>query len=635
MELLSGGKNKKYYERGVFEMKKRKVVKVLISFMLIFVLTLQPCIPAKTVSAASETETKIRDTVIGGERSQLFNSGWKFTTKPNRVNDEQGDVGKMYDSEGNPNSKIIFPSENPEEAEIGYNDSTWNDIELPHDWMISNFDNGNKEKSLYVSKFLWYRNTFYMPEEQKGKNIAIRFDGVYMDTTVYVNGEKVGEWPNGYTSFQFDITEHLNYGNEPNVIAVLVNVNCPNARWYAGAGIYRNVWLTVTDPVHVDFSGTYISTYPNNVSNVSYEGKDSPVKPDGFPSGKNVVIDTDVTNTSKETASNVTVTQEVIDPDNNNVVATNTSSAVSITAGQVKKVTQYLNVNNPKLWDIEDPTVYTMKTTIKKGQSVVDEYLTTFGFRTVKVTSDEGFFLNGKYVKLNGVCLHHDLGSLGTAVNYRALERQMESMKEMGVNALRTSHNQPAPELLEICDRLGIMVIVESYDYWGTDDPDSTGKSTYDYGRFFYETREENTKAWIKRDRNHPSTIMWSVANEIYELGNNNGAQAKELCDFVREEDPRKNALTTFGSNIPSYESVQKVGANIVDVFGHNYQYQYMDEIHEKWPDSIIYCSESSSAVRSRGVYLTPSDVYGSGDAELSQLSSINDYKYLYDIPSL
>ena len=538
--------------------------KALISVIIVLVI-LSQTVPALMLS---ETDIRVRDSVSGGARSELFNSDWKF-----------------YVSATNANAQAI-----------NFDDSKWADVELPHDWQIHQFGTSatNNVSTMYANGYGWYRKTFYVPPEDQGKNITLRFDGVYMDINVYINGtlltlntaDSARTWAYGYTAFHLDLTRYLNYGNTPNVIAVRCWFQNANSRWYSGAGIYRNVWMIKTDPVHIAPDGTYITT-------------------DG--AGGNVTMDTEVVNTSASAVTGVTVTQTLMDP-SGVTVGTASSNVASIAAGATVTVQQLLHIDDPKLWNLDDPNIYTMKTTVTGGGSN-DEYITKFGFRTILATPKDGFYLNGKRITFQGVCMHHDLGALGAAVNYRAVERQMQILQEMGVNALRTAHNPPTPELLEICDRIGLMVITESFDCW------TSQKNTYDYARFYNNWSALDVRSWVRRERNHPSVIMWSLGNEVGAAHTNAQAvtTATRLHNLVRESDPRKNAYTTYSSNAPEDASgnPMRLGAEVFDLFGYNYldiniRGVNFTKWHDRYPDMKIYGGETSSAVRSRGIYMLP-----------------------------
>lgn len=423
-------------------------------------------------------------------------------------------------------------------------------VEIPHDWLI--YDS----KNLYKSGDGWYRKCFSI--KKNDSFFSIDFDGVYMDSTVYVNGSEVGVWRSGYASFSFDITDFLRDGE--NTVYVQVRYKSPNSRWYSGAGIFRSVYLTKTNKTHIENNGLYVTANAEN-GEVHVDAETV----GDFDSIKYTV------KYNGETAA------ESKNPD--------------------------FTVPNFKLWDINDPNVYTLFAALEKNGEIIDEYETDFGFRSFKLDPDEGFFLNGKYMKIKGVCLHHDLGALGAAVNSRAIERQIRLMKEMGANAIRTSHNMPSRELLDICDKIGMLVDCEAFDMW------ELPKTEFDNARFFKETAHADVESWIKRDRNRPCIFMWSIGNEIYDTHvSEHGLEiAKTLSGYVREFDPNKHAEVTIASNYIEWDNAQKVGEYLVNS-GYNYTERCYDEHHKKYPLTVIYGSETSSEVRSRGIYHFPAD---------------------------
>jgi len=543
----------------------------------VIVLAAAMILPAATPAlAVSETDRRVRDTQIGGARDRLFDDGWKFQIS------NSGDY-----------------------SAANYDDSAWQDVDVPHDWTVYDVNN------LYTNNIGWYRKTFYLSGADRGKNVAVRFDGVYMNSTVYVNGQQVGNWPAGWTTFQMDITDKLNFGNAPNVIAVKVDYKQPSAWWYTGAGIQRDVWLVVANPVQVNFNGTYISTK------------------DITAGSGTAVIQTEVLNKSGAAAA-VTVAQTVLDADGN-AVAAGESAPLTVPAGKVSNDTQQLTVPNPKLWSIDSPNLYMMKTEIKSGGAVVDTYTTSFGFRTFKMDPNNGLFVNGQYVKLHGVCLHTDLGALGAAMNYSALERRLETMKAMGVNAIRTSHNVASPILIEMCDRLGLLVMDEGFVRWLTG-------STYDYHLYFSQPStadmsylpeaganpqwsEVDCRNWVKRDRNHPCVLFWSIGNEVGDTTSQAGYDAGVyLKNIVKSEDPNGNAAVTIASNQMGNGTAVALSRDVLEAAGYNYGEGFYDSHHAAYPNMVIYGSETSSAVRSRGIFHTPADqpVYSYFDNQVS-----------------
>lgn len=472
----------------------------------------------------------------------------------------------------------------------------WETVNIPHDWAISGeFDEKN---DLIVDMVIedgekapkkqtgrtgglphvgvgWYRKTLDIPASWKSKNVFIEFDGAMSHAKVYLNGELVGEWPYGYASFGFDLTDKMIFGGE-NILAVRLENKGNASRWYPGAGLYRNVRLVVTDPVHVKQWGTYITT--PHVAN----GRGD------------VNISTTIVSPRKGT---VTLKTELFDAHGSLVASTKSNVEVE---GK-KRISQSLRVENYELWSVETPVMYKAVSSILKNGKVVDQHETSFGFRHFEFTADKGFFLNGKNMKLQGVCLHHDLGPLGAAVNYSAIKRQLTLLKGMGCNAIRTSHNPPAPELLQLTDEMGFLVIDEAFDEW------KHGKTKNGYNTLWDEWAEKDLVAFIHRDRNHPSVILWSIGNEIREQGIKGGdIYCRFLVDICKREDPSRP--TTAGFN--QWDNAIKNGfADIVDVPGWNYKPQYYQFIHEQHPTWKMYGSETASTVSSRGEYFFPAEV--------------------------
>jgi beta-galactosidase len=433
------------------------------------------------------------------------------------------------------------------------NESEWQSVEIPHDWLI--YDTAN----LYADGVGSYRKEFNVSDLSLIHSLI--FDGVYMNCEVFVNGKSVGEWKYGYTAFCFDISAFLKEG--ANEILVKVNHEAPNTRWYSGAGIYRNVWLNVQNTTRIVNDGVYISSKLNGDT---WELK----------------AETEVVGEPGE------IRHTLIDADGKAVETFKDSIALS-------------GVN---LWSCEKPYVYRLKTELIKDEKVVDCEENPVGFRTVEFNPEKGFFLNGRYMKMHGVCLHHDLGAFGAAFNINAARRQVEIMKEMGVNAIRFAHNPPAREYLDLCDELGILAIDELLDIW------ELPKNKNDYSRFFPEWHAKDAASWVRRDRNHPCVIMWSIGNEIYDTHKDErGLEvAKVLRDLVLESDPYKNARVTIGSNFMPYPNAQKV-ADELKLAGYNYAEGLYDEHRAKYPDWFIYGAETASTVRSRGVFRFPADM--------------------------
>jgi beta-galactosidase len=429
--------------------KHKSVVKIFLLIVFTF----------STWWGCSNTEEK------DNRNREKFNYGWKFIQE-----DVKGAESNNFD------------------------DSSWRDLNVPHDWAI---EGPFTKDAYYQMGYLpyegvgWYRKTFEL--NSPDKKVLIEFDGVMMLPKVWVNGQFVGEWGFGYTSFAFDISEFLNRG-EKNVIAVRVENLDYSSRWYPGSGIYRNVWLTVTNPIHIEHWGTFVTT------------------PDVTDEKASLKIETVVLNENSESAD-VELLTKILDPNGNEIE--NTNSTEKISANGKNKFIQELEIKNPERWDITSPALYTAVSNVIVDGKIVDSYETPFGIRTFKFDANEGFFLNGRNLKIQGVNMHHDLGPLGAAVNYRATERQLEILKEMGVNAIRTAHNPPSPEQLDLCDKMGILVMDESFDEWRRTKLNVKNS----YSILFDEWAEKDMAALVKRDRNHPSIILWSTGNEVPELG--------------------------------------------------------------------------------------------------------------------
>ena len=470
-------------------------------------------------------------------------------------------------------------------------DSSWQTVTVPHDWAIAGpfdmtidmqavqvLEDGDKKAKLRTGRtgalpcfgIGWYRKVLPISKADEGKRVFVEFDGAMSRSKVYLNGIYIGEWPYGYSSFTFELTKHIQYGKE-NVLSVRLENKEESSRWYPGAGIYRNVRLVKTTPVRVAHWGTNITTpvVTNKIGEVK--------------------IKTEID--GNEALNMVT---EIYDAKGKKV-----GSAVANKKADGNAILeQTIKVNKPNLWSVENPNLYTAVSKIYIGKIQKDEYKTVFGFRTIRFDKDKGFFLNGKSLKFKGVCLHHDLGPIGAAVNYRATERQLVMMKEMGVNAIRTSHNPPSLELLKICDSIGLMVQVEAFDEW------KNGKNANGYGEFFDEWAEKDLTAMIKRDRNHPSVIMWSIGNEIREQGMPEGKEmTRFLTKICHDLDPTRPVSAGFNNH---NAAIKNGLAAEVDLVGFNYKPNDYLKKHKEYPNFTIYGSETASTVSSRGVYKFP-----------------------------
>ena len=479
------------------------------------------------------------------------------------------------------------------------NITKWQDVKVPHDWSIGmEFD--EKSHTGHGGAYLvgglgWYKKSFKVAEEKKDKRIAIVFDGVYCNSEVWVNNHYLGKRPNGYIGFEYNITPYLNYGDVRNEILVKVNnKNQPNSRWYSGSGIYRNVWLKTTHKLHVGQWGTYITT-----PKVSKETAE-------------VRIETTINNETLQQQSATLVNTIYYKGE----TITTSENEINVEKGSLKNVVQNLKITNPKLWSDVNPALYKAVTEIKVEGETIDTYKTTFGVRAFEFDLNKGFILNGKPVKIKGVCLHHDLGPLGAAVNTRAIERQLEIMKEMGVNGIRTAHNPPAPELLALCDEMGFIVMDEAFDIW------EKSKTKFDYGNDWELWHKKDLEDQILRDRNHASIFMWSIGNEIPEQWSERGAEiGRELSKIVKDLDTTR--LVTAAMNPPIHIQNKEVtlqfedvaaqpnalaGSGALDIIGYNYAHQTYEDHQKNFPKTPFIATETTSGLQTRGYYDFPSD---------------------------
>lgn len=465
-----------------------------------------------------------------------------------------------------------------------YNDTKWRQLSLPHDWSIelpfSETASATNQGGALPGGIGWYRKTFTMPATSKGKHIAIEFDGIYRNSEVWINGHYLGKRPNGYSSFQYDLTQYLNYNQQPNIIAVKVdNSQQPNSRWYTGSGIYRNVRLVTTNTSYITYNGVFICT-PNVTKYKADVALDLELR--NFITRKSFSrIQSVIYN--QEGKSVTTVNQEVP------------------TAPSNKLVKQKFSIANPILWSIDKPYLYKLVTTIYQNNIAVDQYSTKFGIRYFNFDVDKGFSLNGKSMKIKGVCMHHDLGALGAAINVSAIERQLRILKEMGCNAIRTAHNAPAPEFLDACDRMGFLVMDEAFDMW------KKKKNKYDYYADFAQWHKQDLEDQIKRDRNHPSVFVWSIGNEIREQFDSTGiAITKELVNIVKSLDTTRPVTAALSEWNPEKNFMYK--ADALDLVGLNYHHEVYADFQKHFPGKKFIGTETMSALASRGHYDMPSD---------------------------
>lgn len=466
-------------------------------------------------------------------------------------------------------------------------DYEWRNVDLPHDWSIEGPfrpDNSMTSRGGYLPAGIgWYYKDFTLSEEYKKNLVTVEFDGIYMNSDVWINGHHLGHHPFGYTGLSYNLSKYLNFGETQNQIVVRVDNSLqPSARWYTGSGIVWDVRLLITDLIRVKKWGVYITT------------------PTITTDRANVIIRTEIEN-NYETNKNVEIINKILSSRDENV--DEKVSVVGITNFGNAMVEQMLIVNNPELWDMETPNLYKVHTALKIDGIVVDDCITTFGIRDLSFDPDKGMFINGKSTKVKGVCIHNDNGCLGVAAFTRAYERRLELLKDMGCNAIRTSHNPFPPQFLDLCDKMGFLIMNEAFDEWvepkkpmgSIDGKTQYRLEMYGYARYFEEWHEKDMRSFVRRDRNHPSVIMWSIGNEIRDLTmeTKEGIEiGKQLIKIVKEEDPSR--LVTCGCNIT--ENVNRSGfAEYLDIVGYNYREFLYHEDHEKYPKRLIIGSETVS----------------------------------------
>ena len=471
--------------------------------------------------------------------------------------------------------------------EIDLDISKWRTLDLPHDWSIEGeFSEGNPATTgggALPGGIGWYRKTFTVPESDKDKLTFIDFDGVYRNSEVWINGHYLGIRPYGYSSFRYELTPYLKHGDEKNVIAVKVdNSQQPNSRWYSGSGIYRNVWLVTAGRIYVEHWGTFITT------------------PEVTEQSAKVNIKIRVHNASEQDQT-LTLTTRIMDKDRNQVAQVNSEKRVQ--KDFIMEFVQELVIENPNLWSIENPNLYDAVTTLKYSGKICDDYKTTFGIRTFNFDVDKGFLLNGKRMKIKGVCNHHDLGCLGAAVNTRAIEHQLEILKAMGCNGIRTAHNPPAPELLDLCDRMGFIVMDEAFDMW------KKGKTKFDYSLDWDEWHQRDLEDMILRDRNHPSVFIWSIGNEVIEQWDKEDSIGtvitKELVSIVKNLDETRPITANCNDQDPLNPVIR---SGVLDLIGYSYAHKDYYLFPEAYPGKKFIASETTSALATRGSYDMPSD---------------------------
>jgi beta-galactosidase len=462
-----------------------------------------------------------------------------------------------------------------------FNDSKWRTLDLPYDWSIEGkFNEKNSTtpgEGGLPAGIGWYRKTFKVPSPSKNKSVFIDFDGVYRNSEVWINDHYLGKRPSGYISFSYYLTPYLNFGNQGNVIAVKVdNADQPNSRWYSGSGIYRNVWLTTVNKTSFTKWGTFITTPQISNNNATLH------------------ISTTVNHSDSNLSLKTTIYNE-----KGEVVASDLSAIKNI--GNTATITSDLNIKNPKLWSVDHPYLYKVSLQIIQGDKVLDNITVNTGIRSFEFDSQKGFFLNGISMKIKGVCMHHDLGALGAAVNTRAIERQLQILKDMGCNAIRTSHNPPAPEFLDLCDKMGFLVMDEAFDMW------AKKKTKHDYHEDWAQWHKRDLEDQILRDRNHPSVFIWSIGNEIREQFDSTGITiARELVKIVKSIDNTRPVTSALSESDPHKNFIYQSGA--LDLVGLNYHQEVYANFLKNYPNQKFIATETMSALETRGFYDTPTD---------------------------
>jgi beta-galactosidase len=466
----------------------------------------------------------------------------------------------------------------------GLDDSGWRSLTLPHDWSIEGeFSESNPASpggGALPGGVGWYRKTFNINELDRDRLVFTDFDGIYRNAEIWINGKYLGLRPYGYSSFRMELTPFLYYGDIPNVLAVRVdNSKQPNSRWYSGSGIYRNVRLVTTGRIFVDHWGTFITAPETGTDRATVKAE---------------------IRVRNRTGSDRTVTVVTVFRDDSGGKAAEASAGVFVPKDSTAAVVLTAEIRNPALWSVESPRLYAAETAVRSGDETLDAVTTPFGIRGFAFDREKGFLLNGKPLKILGVCNHHDLGCLGAAVNTRALERQLEILKAMGCNGIRTSHNPPAPELLDLCDRMGFIVMDEAFDMW------RKKKTEFDYSADFDAWHRRDLEAMVLRDRNHPSVFMWSIGNEILEQWDSTGVSlARELAGIVRSLDPTRPVTSACNDPKPG-NAILRSGA--LDLIGYNYNQNTFADFLTTFPEGAFIGAETNSALSTRGHYDMPSD---------------------------
>lgn len=520
------------------------------------------------------------------ERKQLFDNDWKF-----------------------------YLGDEPLASTKDFNDNNWRNLDLPHDWSIEGKLNPNNptgnDGGYFPAGIGWYRKTFTVPSSWKGQLVSIYFEGVYMNSEVFINGKSLGVYPYGYSSFRYDLTPYLNY-NDENTISVRVdNSQQKNCRWYSGSGIYRHVWMMATNPIHIAHWGVAITTPEVSTTKATVQIKTLVKNETNSP--QSIIIKSELINThSKKVESN--------------------PQKVTLLANSEKEITQIITVSKPLLWTPEKPHLYQAQVKILKDNILIDNIQTAMGIRSLKFSAENGFQLNGNTIKINGGCVHHDNGCLGAAAFDSAEERRVELLKAAGFNAIRTSHNPPSEAFLDACDRLGMMVIDEAFDGW------KESKTNFDYASLFNEWWQRDIEAMVMRDRNHPSIIMWSIGNEIIERKKPEAVEtAKMLVNGVHQIDatrPVTSAMTTWDSDWEIFDPLMAAH----DVCGYNYELRRAISDNKRAPSRIILQTESYPRDAFANWQLVQNNKFIIGDVVWTALdylgeSGIGRWYYSGDVP--
>jgi beta-galactosidase len=610
-----------------FHIRFRVCALLIVSLLLA---VLPQSVAARAIADTQEDAAAVALAAANRERID-FNAGWKFsrfTSNPDSLS---------YSTLKNwilPSSNTFIsgnkyqrpsgtaPGSDVQYVKPGFDDSAWEAVNLPHDWAIKGPFNAPGVSGgmgrLPSNGVGWYRKSVTFAAQDLAKTIFLDIDGAQSYSAVWLNGNLVGGWPYGYNGFRLDLTPYAKEG--ANQLAIRLDNAFDNSRWYPGAGIYRNVWLVKVNPVHVRQYGTYVTTPQVSAQSATV----------------NLAVEVENTGSASQQVDVGTAVYP-IDPATGKpataAVANFPSKSVSVAKGAVQSISASATINNPQLWGpapAQKPNMYVAVTTVSSGNATVDTYETRFGVRSVTYDANKGLLINGQHVRVQGTCNHHDLGSLGAAFNYRAAERQLQILKDMGTNALRTSHNPPAPEFLEIADRLGFIVYDEIFDCW------ATAKTSNDFHLIFNDWREPDLRSFIRRDRNHPSVVAWGIGNEIPEQGSSSGGTiGKVLRDIVVAEDPTRPSTSAMNA-----AGASSALANLLDIEGLNYQGEgtgtswgsSFPGFHSAQPNKMIWSSESSSALSTRGTYIFPvtsekSATVGSGSGGDSTAHQVSAYE--------